>query len=229
MDYTYESNELNFSKYLSKCFMWMFVGLLVSFATAFIFNYTGLFISIYSSFGMMFTLLISIIEIVLVISVSRVVFKLEAKKAISLFLAYSIVNGITLSYIFFIYDLTSIIYVFLATAGIFGVMALIGYTTKLDLSKLGTFITISLIGMLIAGIILMFAFSETAYVLYSIIGIALFMLITAYDIHIIKRLYYSTNTSEQHNALAIYGALQLYLDFINIFIRLVALFGQSRD
>jgi len=209
--------------------MWMFVGLLVSFATAAIFNYTGLFISIFARFGTMFTLITAIVEIILVISVSRVVFSLNSKKAVGLFIAYSFINGITLASVFFLYDLMSIIYVFLATAGIFGVMALLGYTTKLDLSKLGTFITISLIGMLIAGIILMFAFSETAYVLYSILGIALFMLITAYDIHIIKRLYYSTNTIEQQNALAIYGALQLYLDFINIFIRLIALFARNRE
>ena len=75
----------------------------------------------------------------------------------------------------------------------------------------------------------MFAYSETFYVIYSILGIALFMIITAYDIHILKRMYYRTNTIEGQNALAIYGALQLYLDFINIFIRLLALFAQNRD
>lgn len=229
MDYSYESNEMSFPKYLSKCFMWMFLGLLFSFATAALFSYTGLFESIYFSFGMGFTLVISIIEIVLVLSVSRVVFKLNTKKAVTLFLIYSVINGVTLSYIFYCFELTSIIYVFLATAGIFGAMAILGHTTKLDLSKLGTFLTVSLIGMLIAGIILMFAFNETVYLWYSILGIALFMLITAYDIHIIKRLYYNATSLEQQNALAIYGALQLYLDFINIFIRLVYLFARNRD
>ena len=229
MDFTYERDGLDFSKYLAKCFLWMFIGLLVSFATAAIFSYTGLFLTLFASFGLMFTLVISIVEIILVISVSRVVFKLDTKKAKGMFLLYSAINGITLASIFYIYELTSIIYVFAATAGIFGVMALLGHTTKLDLSKLGSFITVGLILMLIAGIILMFAFNERAYALYSILGIALFMLITAYDIHIIKRMYYSVNTLEQQNALAIYGALQLYLDFINIFIRLLALFAQNKD
>lgn len=229
MEYTYENNELNFSKYLAKCFLWMFLGLLVSFATAAIFSYTGLFLNIFASMGTMFTIIISIVEIILVISVARVVYKLNTKKALLLFFFYSMINGITLSSIFYLYDLTSIIYVFLATAGIFGAMALLGYTTKLDLSKLGTFISISLIGMLIAGIILLFAYNDTAYLLYSIIGIALFMLITAYDIHIIKRMYYSASNTEQKNALAIYGALQLYLDFINLFIRLLAIFARNRD
>lgn len=229
MDFTYESDNLSFSKYLAKCFFWMFIGLLVSFATAAIFSYTGLFITLFASLGKMLSLVLAIVEIILVISVSRVVFKLNTKKAITMFLLYSAINGITLASIFYIYELTSIIYVFLATAGVFGAMALLGYTTKLDLSKLGTFITVGLIAMLIAGIILIFAYNERAYALYSIIGIALFMLITAYDIHIIKRLYYSVNTVEQQNALAIYGALQLYLDFINIFIRLLALFAQNKD
>ena len=229
MDYIYEGNELNFSKYISKCFLWMFLGLLVYFATAALFSYTGLFITIFAKMGTMFTLLISIVEIILVISVARVIYKLESKKALFLFFTYSIINGITLASIFYIYELTSIIYVFLATAGIFGAMALIGYTTKLNLSKLGTFLSISLIGLLIAGIILMFAFNETLYAIYSIAGIALFMLITAYDIHIIKKMYYASNSIEQKNAFAIYGALQLYLDFINIFIRLLSLFARNRN
>ena len=229
MEYTYESNELNFSKYLAKCFLWMFLGLIVSFATAALFSYTGLFYSLFAGMGLMFTLIISIVEIVLVISVSRVIFKLETKKALGLFFLYSMINGITLASIFYLYDLTSIIYTFLATAGVFGAMALLGYTTNIDLSKLGTFLSVSLIGMLIAGIILMFAFNEKVYAIYSIVGIALFMLITAYDIHIIKRMYYHANSYEQKNALSIYGALQLYLDFINIFIRLLAIFARNND
>lgn len=228
MDYIY-NDDLSFSKYLSKCFMWMFVGLLISFATGAIFNYTGLFVTLFGSLGSLFSIALMIVEIILVISLSRQVFKLNTKKAISMFIIYSFINGITLASIFFMYNIQDIFYVFLATAGIFGVMAFLGYTTKLDLSKLGTFISVALIGLLISGIILMFAFSERFYVIYSILGIALFMIITAYDIHILKRMYYRVNTIDSQNALAIYGALQLYLDFINIFIRLLSLFARSRD
>ena len=176
MDYIY-NDDLSFSKYLSKCFMWMFIGLLISFGTGAIFNYTGLFVTLFSSFGTMFTLVLAIVEIILVISVSRSVFKLNLKKAIGMFIAYSFINGITLASIFFIYDLNSIFYCLLATSGVFGFMALIGYTTKLDLSKLGTFISVALIGLLISGIILMFAYNETIYAWYSILGIGIFMLI----------------------------------------------------
>jgi len=226
---TYEYDKLSFSKYLSKCFLWMFLGLLATFATAAIFSYTGLFYEIFMNMGTGFILLSSIIEIVLVISLARSVYKLSYNKAFSLFFVYSIINGITLASIFYIYDLTSIIYVFLGSAAIFGVMSLVGYTTKLDLSKLGVFITIALIGMIITGIILMFSFNSTAYLLYSLVGIGLFMIITTYDIQMIKRMYYSNNSINAHNTLAIYGALQLYLDFINIFIHLLALFARNRD
>ena len=230
MDYTvYEGGKQSFSKYLAKCFLWMFLGLMVSFATAAIFSYTGLLFNILMRMGMSFIILSSIIEIVLVISLVHSMHTLSSKRALTLFFVYSVINGITLSSIFYAYDLTSIIYVFLASSAIFGIMSLVGYTTDLDLSKLSVFIPLALIGMLIMGIILMFSFSSTAYLIYSIIGIALFMIITTYDIHIIKRMYYSVNSANEQNAVAIYGALQLYLDFINIFLHLLALFAKNRD
>ena len=230
MDYTvYENNGMSFSKYLSKCFMWRFLGLLVSFGAAALFSYTGLFLNIFMSMGTAFIILSSIIEIVLVISLASSINKLDSSKALTLFFIYSLINGITLSSIFYVYDLTSIIYVFLGSAAVFGIMSVVGYTTKLDLSKLGVFIPIALISMLVVGIILMFSFSSTMYLIYSLIGIGLFMIITTYDIHIIKHMYYSSNSLDAHNSLAIYGALQLYLDFINIFLHLLALFAKNRD
>lgn len=229
MEYSYDRNDLSFSKYLAKCFLWMFVGLLITFGSALLFSISGLYLKLLASLGTFFILGISILEIVLVISVSRVIFKLDTKKAISLFIAYSIINGITFSSIFYLFELSSIVYVFLITSLVFGAMALIGYTTKVDLSKLGSFISISLILLLISGIILMFINNDTIYLMYMLIGVGLFMLITAYDIHIIKRMYNMTTSYEQQNALAIYGALQLYLDFINLFIRLLSLFARNRD
>ena len=106
------------------------------------------FLIFFTNMGIMFVLISSIIEVVLVISLAHSIYKLNSKSALMLFFGYSVINGITLSSIFFLYDLSSIIYVFLGSAAIFGIMCLVGYTTKLDLSKLGTFITISLISML---------------------------------------------------------------------------------
>jgi FtsH-binding integral membrane protein len=230
MEYSvYENENMSFSKYLSKCFLWMFLGLLATFATAAIFTYTDLYFDIFMSMGTGFIIFASIIEIVLVLSLSFMINRISVGKALTLFFVYSIVNGITLSSIFYLYDLTSIIYVFLGSASVFGIMSLVGYRTKLDLSKLRNFIPIALISMLIVGIILMFSFNSFAYLIYTLIGIGLFMIITTYDIHVIKNMYYGVNNDGQRNSLAIYGALQLYLDFINLFLRLLSLFGKSRD
>lgn len=230
MEYTsYKENNMNFQTYLAKCFMWMFLGLLASFGISALFSYTGLFYSLIMNMGISFILISSIVEIILVIALSRSIMRINTSKAITLFFIYSLVNGITLSSIFYLYDLTSIIYVFLGAAAIFGMMSIVGYTTKLDLSKLSTFITVALVAMLLVGIVMVFTFSEVAYTIYSLVGIGLFMIITTYDIHIIKRKFYETSSNEQKNALAIYGALQLYLDFINIFLHLLQLFGSSRD
>jgi FtsH-binding integral membrane protein len=179
--------------------------------------------------GTSFVLICAIVEIILVISVSRSVSKLNASVATGLFVAYSIINGVTLSSIFFLYELSSIIYVFLASAAVFGLMALVGYTTDLDLSKLGTFITVALFGMIITGFILMFSFSETSYLIYSLIGTGLFMIITTFDVQNIKRMYNESASDNEKNSLAIYGALQLYLDFINLFIHLISIFGIDKD
>lgn len=230
MDYTsYGDEGLGFSKYLSKCFLWMFLGLIITFVTAVGFSYTGLLENLLLSFGMGFIILFAVIEVVLVISLSVSMAKLSAGTALSMFFLYSIVNGITMSSIFYIYDLTSIVYVFLGSAAVFGIMALVGYKTNLNLSKLGSFITISLLLSILFGIIMMFAFNETAYLIYNVLGIGLFMIITTYDIHIIKNMYHETSSDSHKEVVAIFGALQLYLDFINVFLRLLALFGKSRD
>lgn len=230
MDYTsYGDEGLGFSKYLSKCFLWMFLGLIITFVTAVGFSYTGLLEDLLLSFGMGFIILFAVIEVVLVISLSVSMAKLSAGTALSMFFLYSIVNGITMSSIFYIYDLTSIVYVFLGSAAVFGIMALVGYKTNLNLSKLGSFITISLLLSILFGIIMMFAFNETAYLIYNVLGIGLFMIITTYDIHIIKNMYHETSSDGHKEVVAIFGALQLYLDFINVFLRLLALFGKSRD
>lgn len=230
MDYTiYEDGKISFSKYLSKCFLWMFLGLLVSFGAAALFTYTGLFLNIFINMGISFIIISSIIEIILVISLVRSISKLNYSSAISMFIIYSLINGVTLSSIFYAYDLTSIIYVFLGSAAVFGIMSMVGYTTNLDLSKLRVFIPIALISMLVVGIILVISFSSILYLIYSLIGVGLFMIITTYDVFFIKNMYYNATTVNEQNTLAIYGALQLYLDFINIFLHLLALFARNRD
>lgn len=222
----FQNNGLSFSRYLGKCFGWMFVGLLLTFLTAMGLAYSGVLLSLYSSMGMGLILICAIVEIILVISVSRNVMNLDSSRAKTMFFIYSIVSGITFGSIFYAFDLSSILYIFLATSAIFAIMAYLGYNTRVDLSKMGTFFLISLIFMLITGVILMFSFNSVVYLIYSFVGIGLFMGLTAYDIQHLKRIYYDVN-GEHHDSLAIYGALTLYLDFINLFIHLLSFFGDN--
>ena len=141
------------------------------------------------------------------------------------FLLYSFVTGLTFSYLFLAYELYSLIYVFGITSLLFGTFALIGYFTKIDLSKFSTFLFMGLFAIIICSLINIFIGNETFDLILTIIGIVIFLGYTAYDIQKVK---YNLETFPEDN-LAIYGALELYLDFINLFLKLLSLFGKRRD
>ncbi len=206
---------------LKKVFGWMSAGLLVTFATAYIVaNNVNMFYSMINNY-----LLLAIIEIVLVIVLSARITKISPTSARILFLLYSFVSGLTFSSIFVVYKISSIIYVFLITSIVFALLALLGAKTKVDLTKFGTYLMIALFAIIICAIINMFVGgSEFAMIICSI-SILVFMGFTAYDVQKILSL---QNIIDEDN-LAIYGALELYLDFINLFIDLLRLFGSSRD
>ena len=211
------------NKIFSKIFFWMFIGLAITFGI-------GYYVSInenmlYNVFSKYYILLI-IAELVVVIWLSARIRKMKPTTAKILFCLYSFLTGLTFSSIFVVYQMTSIVAVFGITALIFLIFALIGYYTKIDLTKIGIYLFMILIGVIICSIINMFVGSNGFDLVLTIICLIVFIAYIAYDIQIIKRnLYY---ISEEDN-LAIYGALQLYLDFINIFLRLLQLFGRSRD
>jgi len=142
------------------------------------------------------------------------------------FIAYSLVNGISLSFIFWAFQLGSIINVFLSTAALFAVMAIAGYTTKTDLTKLGSILIIGLIGIIIASIINWFMGSEKMGFVISILGVVIFTGLTAYDVQKLKNLgaQYNDGSATMHK-MGVMGALTLYLDFINLFLFLLRLFG----
>ena len=211
------------NKIFSKIFFWMFVGLAITFGI-------GYYVSInenmlYNVFAKYYWLLI-IAELVVVIWLSARIRKMKPTTAKILFCLYSFITGLTFSSIFVVYQMTSIVMVFGITSLIFLIFALIGYYTKLDLTKIGTYLFMILIGVIICSIINMFIGSSSFDLVLTIICLVVFIAYIAYDIQIIKRNLY--HISEEDN-LAIYGALQLYLDFINIFLRLLQLFGKSRD
>lgn len=154
--------------------------------------------------------------------------KLSYSGLIAAFIAYSAINGISLSFIFMIYELGSIFNVFLSSVALFGVMAIAGYTTKTDLTKLGSLLFIGLIGIIIASLINLFMRSDTMSYVCSILGVIIFTGLTAYDVQKIKGLTGQNDGSVTFKKYAIMGALTLYLDFINIFLYLLRLFGNRK-
>lgn len=207
----------------SKMFMWMFVGLLITFLV-------GYYVStnenmIYNIFATKFYWVIYIAEIVTVIVLSARILKMSKNGAIFGFLLYSFLSGLTFSSIFLTFKMSSIIFIFLITALVFLIFALIGYFTKINLTKLGTILFMGLIGILIASIINIFIQSQTFDLILVIIGIIVFIGYIAYDINKVKRL----EGQIDEDKLSIIGALELYLDFINLFIRLLQLFGKNKD
>ena len=214
---------LESNKIFSKVFFWMFIGLAITFGIGY---YTSVNANmLYNVFNTYYLFLV-IAEIVVVIVLSARIRKMKPITVKILFCLYSFLTGLTFSSIFVVYQVTSIVYVFGITALIFLIFALIGYFTKIDLTKLGVYLFMMLLGIIICSLINIFVGSETFDLVLTIICLIVFIAYIAYDIQIIKRNLYMI--PEEDN-LAIYGALQLYLDFINIFLRLLRLFENSRD
>ena len=146
-----------------------------------------------------------------------------------MFILYSVINGALLSYIFLAYTASSVATVFFITAGTFGVMALIGYTTKTDLSSMGKILFMALIGLIIATVVNIFVKSSGLTMILSYVGVLIFVGLTAYDTQKIKQmLLQAPDAGEASQKIALLGALSLYLDFINLFIYLLRIFGREK-
>lgn len=205
----------------SKVFMWLFIGLALTFGVAYTISGNQTMIENLFSDGKY--LFIWIIEFVVVIVLCTRINKMSFMTSVILFLLYSFLTGLTLSSIFIIYNISSIIWIFAITAGILLIFGMIGYFTNLDLTKLGTFLFMGLIALIVAYLVNMFVGSESFDMALSMISIVIFIGFIAYDIQVIKK---KMVMIEDENKLAIYGAFQLYLDFINIFLDLLRLFGK---
>ena len=154
--------------------------------------------------------------------------KMSAAKAQTTFWVFAGLMGISLSSIFIQYTGDSIARVFFITSGTFGAMSIYGYTTKRDLTKLGSFLMMGLFGIIIASVVNIFMKSTMMYFVISILGVLIFVGLTAYDTQKIKNMYMASDSGELMGKKAVMGALTLYLDFINLFIMLLRLFGQRR-
>ena len=183
---------------------------------------------IYSSQVVMWGIIIA--EFGLVIYISARLEKLSLSTATTLFALYSILNGVMLSSIFLLYSTAIISKVFFITAGTFGVTALYGYATKKDLSSLGNILFMALIGLVIATVVNVFMKSAMFDLILSYIGVIIFVGLTAWDSQKIKHMMMvQQDADESSQKLALIGALSLYLDFINLFLYLLRIFGRSND
>ena len=207
---------------MPQVFLWMFIGLLVTFGTGYGISINQNMVETISRSGIY--IILAIVELILVIVLSARIRKMNPSTCRVVFILYSFISGLTFSSIFIVYKLTSIMFVFLIAALAFGIFALIGYVTKIDLTKFGTYLMMALIGVLICFIVNMFISSIKFDLVLSSVVLIIFMGFTAYDVQKIKKSY---GIIPEENV-PIYGALQLYLDYINIFIHLLQFFGKEK-
>jgi FtsH-binding integral membrane protein len=218
-----------FNVFLSKVFMWMFVGLLTTALTAYVVAATpALLMAIISNRILFFALIIG--EVFLVMKISKNALDYSYQKTVGLFLLYSFVNGLTMSIYVIAYTGETVFTAFIISAAMFGVMALYGYVSKTDLSGFGTFFMVAIVGIVIASIVNIFLASGTLSYIISLVGVVIFAGLTAYDMQQMKGLYaYSMQTGGSiEGNIAVTGALRLYLDFINMFIFVLRLLGGRR-
>ncbi len=211
---------------MRKVYVWMTLALGITGFTAYgVATSPGVLQAIYGNQLLFWGMIIA--EFALVIGVSAAINRLSLTTATLMFILYSVINGALLSYIFLVYTASSVATVFFITAGTFGAMALVGYTTKTDLTSIGKYLFMALIGLIIATVVNVFIKSEGFTYILSYIGVLIFVGLTAYDSQKIKQmLIQAPDAGESAQKLALLGALTLYLDFINLFIYLLRIFGK---
>lgn len=216
--------------FVARVFTWMTVGLLITGITAVLFGTTDLIRYMVSETGLKPLAYIAMFSpFAFILAMNFGFNKFSARSLILIFLAFSAVMGMSLFHVFLLYSLGSVVQVFFITAGTFGTMAVLGYTTKTDLTKFGSILYMALIGLVIAIVVNMFMNSSMMDYIISCVGVLIFTGLTAYDTQKIKRIgagveFGSANASK----LAIMGATSLYLNFINLFIFLLRILG-GRD
>ena len=226
--YNYTAPGLTLSEYMVRTFTWMFVGLLSTFAIAYSAYASGMIFRVFAIPSLPTVLLIA--EVILVLVLAASLQKLSVGAARALFMGYAFLNGVVFSTYFLIFQMTSLILVFAMTAVYFGAFALYGHFTKRDLSGLRPVLMGGLIFLLVIGLISLFLPLGAMDRIVCLIGVAIFLCFTAYDTQKIKALYvYYSASDEMLEKASIYSALQLYLDFINIFLYLLRLFGKRKN
>lgn len=210
-------------------YVWMAFGLLITTVVAYLTNINVELATLRANPPLVIGALIA--EVVIVLVLSWGIQRISAGLAAALFMLYAGLNGFTLSILLLYYTEASIVAAFATTVGLFAALSVIGFTTKIDLTQYGSYLLVGLIGLLIALVVNMFLRSSGFDLIISIFGVLLFTGLTAYDTQMIKRMAEQQDFAADSPAalrFAIFGALRLYLDFINLFIYLLRLFGRRR-
>ena len=225
LSYPMES-RINLQPIMRQVYIWMSLGMLLTAIVAYVTVNTSL---INLAVNPIVLLVAVVAEFGLVLGISFGFNKISSGTAGVLFFAYAALNGFTLSMVLLAFSTASVFAAFVATAALFGAMSIIGYTTKVDLSKMGTYLMMGVIGLIIAMVVNMFVNSGPLDMIISMAGVLIFTALTAYDTQRIGRM--AAEMSIQGDAIAklgIFGALKLYLDFINMFLFMLRLMGRRR-
>ena len=216
------------SGFLQRVFLWMFVGLAITGGVAAAIGSSDqLLTDITESPGIIIGVIV--VQLGIVFGISFLINRISVGLATVLFLIYSATVGITFAFIFELYTTQSIFTTFLITAGMFGALAVWGAITDTDLSKVGSIAFMALIGLILATVVNIFWANSTLYWITTYAGVAIFAALTAYDMQKLKQIGQQGLTGEGEGRAAILGALTLYLDFINLFLFLLRIFGQQRS
>lgn len=226
------SNQMTINRYFAKIFALMFVGVALSATLGyFLVSVSTLRMAVFSFLRMPFSILIVFaLQIGLTIWIRKNVETQNVLLSTVLFLVYSATIAITFSIVFLAYDVTVILQAFIGAIALFGSLAVIGYTTKKDISRFSSLLQAALIAMLVISLINIFIFrSSFMELLICYAGLFIFMGLTVYDVQKLKNAYYSFASDEKSlNSIAVWGAMELYLDFINIFLYILRILGKSK-
>jgi FtsH-binding integral membrane protein len=227
-DGVYVNDNAVSKSFVSNVFAYMSLALAISGALAYLFGTTDLIFSLVNKSGMtMLGWIVMFAPFGFILAMNFGFNKMSFTTLLAVFLGYAAVMGISLSFIFLVYDLGIITKVFFITAGLFGAMAFIGYTTRTDLTKFGGILMMAVIGLVIASVVNMFMKSSQMDYIISCVGVLVFTGLTAYDVQKIKRIGAGVEFgTAETSKLALMGALSLYLDFVNLFMFLLRVFAR---
>lgn len=223
-----ENNELNLSKFISKVYAWMCLALVVTGLTSYwVINTVE--VLEYIAMNRYSLLMLAGLEMATVWYIGSVINRISANTAMLLFIFFAVLNGVSMSILFLLFTSESIMSTFIITGGTFAIMSAYGYYTKKDLTSWGNLLFMAVIGLMICGLVNMFFQNSFIHFVMCCVGVLVFTCLVAYDTQKIKRMFFIMNQNEEtRNKVAIFGALSLYIDFINLFSYLLNLLGDRK-